>query len=155
MNHALREEVTAQIRCAFDGVARGAITLHEARVIDFYGTDEERQEARAQDTEACWQQVPATAIEAHWQIFPFLCPESFRYYLPAYLCFALHQPDSLAAEFTLYALDCDHAPPPQSYSEAQRQAIWAFLALERDCRSVGDVFLDDIERAERRWHTPA
>ena len=155
MSHALPEEAITQLYRAFDGVARGAITLHEARVIDYYGTDEERQEARARDTETCWQEVPATAIEKHWQIFPFLCPESFRYYLPAYLCFALRQPDSLAAEFTLYALDSDHAPPPQSYSEAQRQAVRAFLAFERGCRSTGDVFLADIERAEQRWRAPA
>jgi hypothetical protein len=38
-------EVVAAIRAAFAGVPRGAVTIHEAEVIDRYGSDEERAAA--------------------------------------------------------------------------------------------------------------
>ena len=48
-----------EITSAFQDVRRGnGVTLHEATVIDSYGSMEERAKARKKDTERRWQDVP-------------------------------------------------------------------------------------------------
>lgn len=87
----LIEEITA----AFDGVAReDGVTLHEADVIDDYGSLEERVEARKKDTESRWQDVPDEDIRWGDFIFSFLDAKGFRYYLPAYMVWCLRYMDS-------------------------------------------------------------
>ncbi len=73
------------IEQAFAGVPRGSITLHEAEVVDSYGTEAERQRARKRDTEADWCEVPDSSIEECQNALPHLDPESWRFYLPAYM----------------------------------------------------------------------
>lgn len=54
-----KHEVVSAIRAAFDGVDReDGVTLHEARVLDNYGSEGERAEARDRDTDRIWEQVP-------------------------------------------------------------------------------------------------
>ena len=65
MNEDMPDQVIAEIDKAFDGVKRGAVTLHEADVIDRYRSDKECKAARAQDTEGRWQDVPEADIETH------------------------------------------------------------------------------------------
>src|SRR5687768_7277152 len=85
------EEAVRLIESAFAGVSRNAgITLHEATVIDNYGTDEERAHARLLDNESRWEEVPSAAIEKNYTALSFLDPEGFRYYLPAYMRWALY-----------------------------------------------------------------
>ncbi len=60
-------ELIEDIREAFKGVSRGYVTLHEADVIDDYGTPEQRIEARKLDREGSWDRVPDADIERfHW-----------------------------------------------------------------------------------------
>ena len=71
---ALIEEITA----AFDGVSREqGVTLHEATVIDDYGSLEERALARTQDTEDKWQNVPDEDIRFTDAVLSFLDPKGF------------------------------------------------------------------------------
>lgn len=87
---ALIEEITA----AFDGVSReGGVSLSEAWVIDDYGSDEGRAEARKHDTETRWQDVLDEDI-CHGD-FLFLMDEiGFHYYIPAYIVWYLRYIDS-------------------------------------------------------------
>lgn len=88
---ALIEEITA----AFDGVSREqGVTLHEATVIDDYGSLEERAEARKQDTEDKWQNVPEEDIRFTDAVLTFLDPKGFRYYIPAYVVWYLRNIDN-------------------------------------------------------------
>ena len=87
---AERREVIDEICRAFAHVSRAhGVTLHEAVVIDDYGSDEERIAARALDPDRCWQDVPDHLIEAHQETLCFLDQKGFRYYLPAYMVWAL------------------------------------------------------------------
>ena len=139
-------ELIAQIRAAFGAVARPSsdnIVDHEC---------DECVELRDGLLGFPSSELPDTWFDSNWDQLPLLSDQATQYYLPAYLCFALRQPDSLAAEFVLYALDSE---PQDGYTKAQRQAICDFLAFQRRRLPAGDVFLDDTERAEQRWRIPA
>ncbi len=88
---ALIEEITA----AFDGVSReDGVTLHEATVIDDYGSLEERAKAHKKDKESRWQDVPEDDIRFTDAVLSFLDPKGFHYYLPAYVVWYLRNMDS-------------------------------------------------------------
>jgi hypothetical protein len=101
------------IRSAFAGVPRGCITLHEAEVLDSYGSDAERQKARRLDTEESWDRVPDRDIEGRTTALSHLDPEGWRYYLPAYMIWSLRHfrvSGSVVSDLTIYAFDlssCD------------------------------------------------
>ena len=104
-----RDAVIRAIEAAFDGVSRhGGVSLHEADVIDNYGTPAEREDARALDTETRWQDVAAGDIRTYYWILPFLDPIGYRYYLPAYMSWSLRNHagprDATSAEFTVFSL---------------------------------------------------
>lgn len=90
---ALIDEITS----AFEGVERGnGVTLHEATVIDSYGSLEERAKARLQDTEKRWQDVPKQDIANVDAVLSFLDDEGFHYYIPAYVVWYLKNIDNAA-----------------------------------------------------------
>ncbi len=102
------EDIIRAIEQAFRGVCRGAITLHEAEVIDDYGTEAQRQRARKLDTEDNWREVPDASIAACPDALSFVDPVSWRFYLPAYMRFALrHLTNSRsgAIDHAIYSLD--------------------------------------------------
>lgn len=83
---ALIEEITA----AFDGVRReNGVSLSEAQVVDDYGSEEERAEARKQDTEKRWQDVPEKDIAYGHISLAYFDEIGFRYYIPAYIIWSL------------------------------------------------------------------
>ncbi|RYX82142.1 hypothetical protein EON83_20710 [bacterium] len=92
---ALIDEITA----AFDGVSReGGVSYTEARMLDDKGpfaTVEGLAEARRQDTETRWQDVPEDDIGlgAGHSNLSFLDPIGFRYYIPAYIVWYLRYMD--------------------------------------------------------------
>jgi hypothetical protein len=54
-----KRHLIEEIHLAFDGVSREhGVSLRESLVIDDYGSSEERAEAKKQDTETRWQDVP-------------------------------------------------------------------------------------------------
>ena len=84
------DSLIAAIAMAFDGVSReGGISLHETGVIDNYGSDEERVNARLLDTESQWQDLQEDDRFRLMNNYMFLDPIGFRYYLPAFLIFNL------------------------------------------------------------------
>ncbi|MBX7104707.1 MAG: hypothetical protein K1X57_11540 [Gemmataceae bacterium] len=85
----VRKSLIADIEVAFADVKReDGVTIHEAEIIDRYGSDEEQQEARKLDTETRWQDVPDDVMDWH-SGFCFLDLKGFRYYLPAYMTWIL------------------------------------------------------------------
>jgi hypothetical protein len=153
------------IRSAFAGVPPGRITVHEAEVIDGYGSDAEREEARRLDTEESWDLVPDQHIEDCPSALCHLDPEGWRYYLPAYMIWSLRHfrsSDSIVSDFTIYTFDFGGTSTRvQDYlreykearfrllSEAQSWAVCRFLrymAANEDYAdaSVANQALDDI-----------
>lgn len=153
MNDVLRDEIIADITEAFGGVRRGEITIHEANVIDDCGSEAERRAARARDTEKRWQDVPDSDIESYPSALSFLCPESFRYYVAAYMVWSLRYyrtSDSASSDFTIYAFTPNTNKPNDEwklarfalFSPRQANAIRRFLGFMVE---HGDGDADEIQ----------
>jgi Family of unknown function (DUF6714) len=111
---AAPDEIIAGIRAAFAGVPRGAVTIHEAEVIDSYGSDQERAAARRLDTDASWDGVPDADIEECTTALCHLDPEGWRYYVPAYMVWSLRHyrvSSSVVSDFTIYTFDPSGSDP--------------------------------------------
>ena len=111
----LRAAIIAQIEEAFDGVERDdGVTLHEARELDDYGSPEELAAARAKDTESRWQDIPESWIDKYADTLPFMDVKGFRYYIPAFMIWALKHYDdgsgSFADDAALYAFGVGESP---------------------------------------------
>jgi hypothetical protein len=84
------EAIIGEIRRAFSHLSRDdGITLHEALVIDNYGSDTERAAARELDNDYRWEDVPHQLIQDNDSVLCFADPKGFRYYLPAYMIWSL------------------------------------------------------------------
>ncbi len=83
------QEIVSSLERAFATVRRGARTLHEAEVIDDYGTEAERRQARARDPEDDWRDIPDASMQRCADALPHLDPVSWRFYLPAFMRLAL------------------------------------------------------------------
>ena len=100
-------EIIRSIQKAFAQVARGSITLHQAEVIDSDGSELDQQNARLLDQETSWDQVPDSSLEECTSALCHLDPESWRYYLPAYLVWSIRNyqhSDAIMIDFTIYSL---------------------------------------------------
>lgn len=83
-------ELIAEITAAFDSVSReDGTTLHEAAAIDDRNSERERQAARKLDVEQRWQDVPDDDIFACCSTIPLMDDKGFRYYIPAFMVYAL------------------------------------------------------------------
>lgn len=142
------------ITSAFDGVAlEDGISLSEARVIDDYGSDEERHEARRGDSEKSWLEVSDSKLTDLSDTFNFLCPKGLRFYLPAFMLSAVRHLHNEIAGLNgplLYQLDFGPIAPPPSgpperytlLNEQQCKAVFLFLkhvAFFGDSSSVEDA----------------
>jgi len=86
--------VAAGVERAFDGVSRGdGLTLHQALALDDYASEDEVLAAKGRDTEPRWQDVPGDVIAQSPSALTFLDEAGRRYYLPAYMQWALRNED--------------------------------------------------------------
>ncbi len=127
MNDALRDEIIAEIGAAFANVQRGATTLHEADVIDHCGSEREQRAARARDTERRWQDVPDADMASNPSALSFLCPESFRYYIPAYMVWSLRHYRTSQPDSVIYAL----TPNTNKTKDKKKLAAFAMFSLQQ------------------------
>jgi hypothetical protein len=86
----VRMALVKDIEQAFSNVRRGGgTTLHEARVQDDYGSEDEQRKAREKDKDQHWWEIPKGTLEELYDAFTFLDGEGFRYYLAAFMTYAL------------------------------------------------------------------
>jgi len=100
--------IIEDIHAAFRGVSRGQITLHEAEVIDDYGSQEDRMSARNLDTDRKWTEIPDEYVEECAYALCHVDPESWRYYIPRFMEWALRHfrtSDSFLADSIIYQFD--------------------------------------------------
>ena len=102
----LIEKITA----AFDGVSReDGISLHAARALDdWHSLEGAKKIGQTMDRDTRWQDVPAESIMKFHDIFSFLDPKGFRYYIPAYMVWSLQESqasDSNSFDSLLRALE--------------------------------------------------
>ena len=164
---AARDAVIRQIETAFDGVGRKfGVSLHEACVIDDYGSRWEQMQARMTDTEWRWQDVPEADIARYFWILSFLDPIGFRYYLPAYMVWTLknhEQTGSMSDESTVFALFISDGSRAYSmerftmFTRQQAEAICAFLRfIAKNTLHCGynDTAQEALEQYWGRFCTP-
>lgn len=133
------EAIIDAIRLAFANVPRGTITLHEAEVIDDYGSDKERSKARRLDTESSWDRVPDSHLEECTTALCHLDSDGWKYYVPAYMVWALRNfrvSDSVVSDFTIYTFNLSERDADlqeciltryRLLDNAQSQAVCRFL----------------------------
>ncbi len=96
-------DIAAEIYAAFNGVTRqGGVSWTETGVLDDYGSDEERADAREQDQEATWHELlenPDWSPSVGWGGFSFLDSIGFRYYLAPAMILALERKSAAIAFF--------------------------------------------------------
>lgn len=166
---ALIEEISA----AFDGVSReGGVSLSESWIIDDYGSEEERAEARKQDTEVRWQDVPDMGICYGYSCLSFLDDIGFHYYVPAYIVWCLRNMDDEAPEapildsMTLESLisslggrpgklDEYHLSRYKRFTPAQSKAVAHFLKYMEEREDVWGVEMERLrqETMAKAGHT--
>lgn len=75
-----------------------------------------------------WPKVPGDVLEYHCDSFPLFTPLAFRYYLPAFVLYALANPDSAVSRWVIEKLR-DLGQPDEfwvsraDFNEAQKAAI--------------------------------
>lgn len=102
------ESIIGDIRAAFLGVRRGAITLHEAEVIDDHGSPDQRAEARKLDTDGRWERVPDEHVEQCGWALSHVDPQSWRYYIAPLMIWSLkyfRTNTSVVSAHTIYTFD--------------------------------------------------
>lgn len=128
-----RNALISEIRAAFNEVSRGlGVSLHEAHAIDNYKSDVERRNARNLDTDKSWEDVPDKDIEYFFDVFSFLDVEGFRYYLPAYMVWAIKYfdvSDSCSRDNVIYSLS-----PYSTLAERNHQVFSSFNSAQ--CRAI-------------------
>ncbi|MCA9017438.1 MAG: hypothetical protein KDA77_19100 [Planctomycetaceae bacterium] len=115
--------IIEEIHEAFRGVPRGEVTLHEADVWDDYGSEEEAQKARSLDTENSWEEIPDEWIENCGGALAFYDPQSWQYYIPAYMIWTLKNfqiSDSITADWTIYTFDFEENDPQSKNYHMER-----------------------------------
>lgn len=135
----VRNRLIADIETVFGDVERGlGQTIHEAD-LKGHGSADDVRKARLLDNERTWQEVPDEVIDACFQALTFLDTAGFRYYLPAFLRFALRHLDdsqhkhSPAVDWAIYNLWCPIWSPEELnakfavFNDEQKQVICRFL----------------------------
>jgi hypothetical protein len=131
-----RDGLLVDIAAAFGGVSReGGISWSEADVIDDYGSMEERQKARAADTERGWNEL---LDHPDWQDSPWMIGTrfcsfdgiAFRYYLAPAMIRTIEVGGDIGLRF--------HLRPPESSDtersrEYRRQQLTALTEAQRRC----------------------
>jgi hypothetical protein len=154
-----RDRVVEEIELAFSNVELGSgVTLHEAD-LEHAGTVAEVVAARHMDPERRWQDVSDEKLERLCPL-PFLDPEGWRFYVPAFMRWSIRfydESDSVTSDWTIYTFSVMGA----MRDRAKRR--WAMLDVAQ-CRAVcsylrfmvehGDGYVDSGEAAKalrRDW----
>jgi hypothetical protein len=95
-------------------------------------------------------ELPDSWIERSFDQLPFFSDDAKRFYLPAFLRVGALKPDSLVAQFLLYALSDEFRMHPSGgYSPQQKQAIRDYL--EYAGQGLEDLDREYLEAAKALW----
>ncbi|MCD6049067.1 MAG: hypothetical protein K0Q55_470 [Verrucomicrobia bacterium] len=78
------EKLVADIQKAFAGISKPNGTLRVARGADDHDHDW-RKLQKLDDHYSAWEDIPSEDLEHYQDVFTWLCPEGYRFYLPAYM----------------------------------------------------------------------
>jgi hypothetical protein len=125
-----------QIHTAFaDVTLDGAETLHQADLEGAYRDIQVWHDAGKKDLESHWTEVPDWKLEWRWSVLSFLKPESWRFYIPAFMCWSLKNwrtSDSVTSDRVLSNLGWvgeDSTRNQETLNRVQAEAVYAFLSF--------------------------
>ena len=105
-----REALKASIARAFEGVEHpGDYAIQACDMLD----DMDMEGFDNRTWEGGWRGLPGEFIERRYDELSSFSPDAYRFYLPAYLCYALdafHDATSLVLPWLLYNLDPEFGP---------------------------------------------
>jgi hypothetical protein len=160
-----RNEVVVEIISAFGGVSReDGTTLHEAIALDDCASPDEQRAARSLDVDGRWQDVPDAEIWACNSALSFVDEKGFRYYIPAFMTYALRHweddEDGYVLSACMYHLlherskslrqsDPASIAGRYNFTGAQSKAVTRFLRFVID---FGEFRADEVTAgAVQRW----
>jgi hypothetical protein len=148
-----RIALVQDINDAFRDVELGdGVSLHEADVIDGYGTMDERKKARLLDAEKSWQGISEDKLwQFQWGPFSFMNEKGKRFYLPAFMTYSLKKGD--AGQHALFCIEHLEANEMHVFTLDQLRVMVRY-ALFKDYTSGLDSRSDQfIKRVKRNWGT--
>lgn len=166
-----RDRLINQIQNVFHHVNReGGVSLREAAVIDDYGTDQERADARLLETDTHWSEVDVEELDPGGSCLSFIDPIGYRYYAPAYMIYTLSNAygdaldeavvDSNVFDHIVYSLNASRCSSQDAFEHHQkkfslfttkeRTCIARFLAFDAECE-IFDFITDSLEALKSGW----
>lgn len=158
-----KDFVLRMIREAFDGVELGdGVSMHETQVLDDYGINKERKDARAKDPPTDWRVLLQNEdfkkiMSAGWGGMSFLDAEGFRFHLPAAMTLAIEQPGLELVGSLIFHLTQTDAYGVKKYSaldRVQKRCVKHVLKFLRHNSGgcLTDAYHNDIDNAlEAYW----
>jgi|GEM_PF-1146464 len=161
------QKLLRRIEAAFRDVKRGnGCTLHQALAIDDRELSGTIESAKLKDTDESWQEIPDEKVARLDVALGYLDFEGFRYYLPAYLSFALRYcvdkgPPSRIPDGFINRLGAPESAYSSEYfdfllalEQEQLNAVHDFLAyaasdFERDGMDGADAYASFVKRFGR------
>lgn len=161
------QKVLKRIDAAFCDVKRGnGRTLHQALAIDGHKDSETIEAAKEKDTDERWQDIPDEIVARLDIALTYMDFEGFRYYLPAYLSFALRYcvdkgPPSLIPDGFIRWVGSPESPLSREYygfllalEPEQLHAVHDFLVyaasdFERGGMDGADAYASFVKRFGR------
>lgn len=157
------QEIIHKIEDAFSDITlENGVSLREARVIDDYGDDMQRQAARAEDELENWQDISYSDIEKYPDIFCFLDAKGVLFHLPAYMIYLICKHEnahSVVKDSIIYGLSPNtYTPDLQTWFVERfslinaQQATGILTFLDWTIANTEDEFdIEDIEEAAKYW----
>ena len=110
-----------------------------------------------------WQDIPGNVIDYHYDSLPFLSPEAFQFFLPAYMTYGLENINSNVLIFTIYSLIApSNSNDPEmmelflswvtQLTPEQKDSIFFFLNyIQQESSQVEDGLNDAGQALEGYW----
>ena len=157
-----RSSLLAELACAFAGVRRDPEqSIHQAQLCDrgmssHPATEAEWREGGERDPHVHWSEVPGKSVDECDAALAFFTPESWRFYLPAYLCrslfhfsapkFEKSMLSSILFQLTLQGTNDHYKRQRYTFlTQSQRDAVLHFLQI------VEQEALALIEASNSNW----
>jgi len=125
--------VIAEISSAFADVSLGdGATLHQARAIDDSESQEHRRAVRVNDSERHWRELSDDKLCHFDDVFNFLDPKGWVFYIPAYMIWVLRHLDDKTGphrgleSMAIYSITCRNERS-KLLSNEQGRAVCRFL----------------------------
>lgn len=146
--------IMTKINMAFDGIELGdGVSLNMAEFKERGGRRPEYRDAAIHDERKDWKKISNSILENCTILFNFTDAHGFRFYIPAYMRWCVHNvgSDCIIGDYTIYAIDPEkfenlHSLPMKSFmTNNQLEAMTKFLEW-CCCGENAEIFDSEIAK---------